>query len=86
MFLILLTNACSTQKKTATDDGSVKNWFNEKEYLNGLKIELHQSTDKATFAKQYNGNKDYWDKAFAYLKNTDLKALPKGRYVIVKTK
>jgi biofilm protein TabA len=34
------------------------------------------------FAKQYHLNQAAWDKAFDYLKKTDLKALTNGRHVI----
>jgi YhcH/YjgK/YiaL family protein len=42
----------------------------------------HSSIDKVQFAKQYHLNQAAWDKAFAYLKNTDLKTLNNGRHVI----
>jgi biofilm protein TabA len=59
-----------------------KKWFKKKEWLNGLSITPHSSIDEVQFAKQYHLNKASWDKAFAYLKNTDLKALASGRHVI----
>lgn len=59
-----------------------KKWFKKKEWLNGLSITPHSSIDKVQFAKQYHLNQVAWDKAFAYLKNTDLKALRTGRHVI----
>ena len=59
-----------------------KKWFKKKEWLNGLKITPHSSIDQAQFAKQYHLNQAAWDKAFAYLKNTDLKTLANGRHVI----
>ena len=59
-----------------------KKWFKKKEWLNGLAITPHSSIDKLQFAKQYQLNKAVWDKAFAYLKTTDLKTLANGRHVI----
>jgi biofilm protein TabA len=59
-----------------------KKWFKKKEWLNGLSVTPHSSIDKAQFAKQYHLNKAAWDKAFAYLRNTDLKTLTNGRHVI----
>ena len=59
-----------------------KKWFKTKEWLNGLSITPHSSIDKEQFAKQYHLNRAAWDKAFAYLKNTDLNALATGRHVI----
>src|SRR5690348_4835726 len=59
-----------------------KKWFKKKEWLHGLSVTPHSSIDKAEFAKQYYLNQAAWDKAFAYLKNTDLKTLANGRHVI----
>ncbi len=59
-----------------------KKWFKKKEWLGGLSISPHSSIDKVQFAKQYHLNQSAWDKAFAYLKNTDLKAFRNGRHVI----
>jgi YhcH/YjgK/YiaL family protein len=59
-----------------------KKWFKGKEWLNGLAANPHSSIDKLQFAKQYHLNEAAWDKAFAYLKNTDLKNLAVGRYAI----
>jgi len=59
-----------------------KKWFKKKEYLGGLAATPHSSINKAEFAKQYHLNQSAWDKAFAYLKNTDLKTLSNGRHVI----
>src|SRR3954470_16939039 len=59
-----------------------KKWFKKKEWLNSLSITPHASIDKVQFAKQYHFNQAAWDKAFAYLKNTDLKNLANGKHVI----
>ena len=59
-----------------------KKWFKKKEWLNDLSATPHSSIDKIQFAKQYHLNQAAWDKAFAYLKNTDLKTLSNGRHVI----
>ena len=86
--LTLLLLACSTTKNSGTD-AAIKNsdmWFKKKEYLNGLQLEPHQSVNKAEFERQYKSNKELWDKAFAYLKNTDLTTIKAGKYVIVPDK
>lgn len=59
-----------------------KKWLKKKEWLNGLAITPHSSIDKVHFATQYHLNQAAWDKAFAYLKNTDLNTLATGRHVI----
>ena len=59
-----------------------KKWFKKMEWLGGLELTPSKTINKKEFAKQYQANKVYWDKAFAYLKNTDLNPLPKGKYPI----
>ena len=59
-----------------------KKWFKKKEWLQGLPIKPHASIDKVQFARQYHSNQGQWDKAFAYLKTTDVKNLANGRHVI----
>lgn len=57
-------------------------WFQQKEWLHGLPLQPHESINKITFAQQYEIHKDYWDKAFLFLKEQDLKTLAVGRYAI----
>ncbi len=57
-------------------------WFESKQWLNGLPLNPHKTIDKEDFRKQYEANKQAWDKAFAYLKTTDFTTLKAGRYVI----
>lgn len=59
-----------------------KKWFKKKEYLNGLKASPHAAINKVEFAKQYHLNKVFWDKAFSYLRDTDLLTLKNGRHTI----
>jgi biofilm protein TabA len=86
--MLLLTVASCSHKTTggASATSNIDKWFKQKEYLNGLKAEPHESVDKVEFARQYNANKDLWDAAFAYLKNTNLQTLPVGKYTIVPDK
>lgn len=46
-------------------------------------LKAHSSIDVEEFAKQYHAHKMWWDKAFAYLKNTDLANLAVGDHPIV---
>lgn len=64
-----------TKKQTA-------HWYNNREWLNGLPLKPHPSTDQEEFARQYQANKSGWDKAFAYMKETNLNSLTPGKYQI----
>ena len=72
----------TAQGKDEWTKHKAKKWFNKKEWLGGLKLKPHKTVDVVEFAKQYHTNKVYWDKAFAFLKNSDLNNLKKGKYPI----
>ena len=78
--LFLLTAVA--QDTTGWTKKKAKKWFKKKEWLGGLELKPSETVDVLEFARQYNANKEYWDKAFAYLKNTDLNTLAKGKYPI----
>lgn len=60
----------------------VKKWYAQKHWLNGLERTPHHSVNKQEFATQYHANKEWWDMAFAYLRETDFAGLKPGRYAI----
>lgn len=76
VFLSVQAVAQTLSKKQA------KKWFAKKEWLGGAKLSPHTTINKQEFAQQYQLNKMYWDKAFAFLKDHNLDSLPKGKYVI----
>lgn len=81
--VLFTTNlTASAQAKTEVKDVKAEKWFTGHEYLGGLKLVPAPSTNAVEFARQYKLNKAVWDKAFAYLKNTDLDKLPVGKYPI----
>jgi YhcH/YjgK/YiaL family protein len=60
-------------------DEQLNKWFSDGSWLGGWQVKPHPSINKRSLAIQYFKNKDRWDKAFAFLKNTDLNSLPKGK-------
>lgn len=64
------------------ENASVAKWFEAKAWLNGLQLTPHKTIDQQEFKKQYEANQAMWDKAFRYLKETDLAALKPGKYPI----
>ncbi|MCO5950351.1 YhcH/YjgK/YiaL family protein [Mucilaginibacter flavidus] len=63
-------------KTTAAD------WVNKSEWKKGLKLSLDTSTNKKVFAEQYHRNQAAWDKAFSFLRDSDLTKLKPGKYTI----
>ncbi len=85
MILLLSFSSCRVAAQKSGNNQStqqVNQWFLQKEWLNGLSLQPHESINKATFARQYQLHKDYWDKAFAFLKNNNLQTMAPGRYAI----
>ncbi|MFC5411915.1 YhcH/YjgK/YiaL family protein [Larkinella bovis] len=66
----------------AQDNAQTNQWYAKKEWLNGLPAKPAEVVNKAEFARQYQRNKAAWDKAFAFLKNTDFTRLRPGKYPI----
>jgi biofilm protein TabA len=80
-FMISSINTVLAQQKEWTEK-SAKKWVKSKQWADGLTIKVHPSVDAVEFAKQYSANKVYWDKAFAFIRDKNLKELPAGKYPI----
>jgi biofilm protein TabA len=79
---ILLTISVFAQDTTRWTEKSAAKWIRSKEWRNGLKLKPHPSINKIEFAEQYHKNKATWDKAFAFLRDSDLLNMKPGKYVI----
>ena len=84
LFLTFLsfTGALLAQGTTAWTEKSATKWLRSNEWKNGLKLDVHPSVNKIVFAEQYHKNKAVWDKAFAFLRDSNLLTLKPGKYVI----
>ena len=85
IFTALVIQSCKT--KTPSDPAlwnneQIEKWFDNMEYLGGWNVIPDQSVNKREFAISYFKNKESWDKAFNYLKTTDLHSLEVGRHEI----
>jgi YhcH/YjgK/YiaL family protein len=83
LLLSLVAVSLSVYSQTSEwTERKAKKWFKKKEYLNGLKAVPHAAINKVEFARQYHLNKIFWDKAFAFLRDTNLVTLRSGRHTI----
>ncbi len=84
VLLLLLTSqvVLAQTEPMQHNNKATTHWFDQKEWLNGLRMEPHASVNKEAFAQQYAKHKDYWDKAFLFLKEHHLDSLPVGKYII----
>jgi len=79
--LFVIANSAFAQQQQWTS-ASAKKWVKSREWANGSKLKLSSSVNYLEFAKQYQANKAYWDKAFAFLNDPKLDTLRPGKYVI----
>lgn len=82
---VLFPKAVLAQNSTNISNWSkedTENWYNNKQWLDGLQANALQAIDKLEFSRQYHANKILWDKAFAFLKHNDLNAIVPGKYPI----
>jgi YhcH/YjgK/YiaL family protein len=77
-----LTGSTSSQDPSTWSKEEVDSWFSKKEWLNGWNVNPDLSINKRQFAISYYKNKKRWEKAFDFLKTTDLSKLEVRRYDI----
>ena len=78
---VMFAGSTFAQDTTWTEKSASK-WCRSKEWKNGLKLQPHSSVNKLVFAEQYHQNKPAWDKAFAFLRDSDLLNLKPGKHSI----
>jgi YhcH/YjgK/YiaL family protein len=61
---------------------NAEKWFKSRIWASGMKLNVSETVDKQEFARQYTANKAYWDKAFAYFRDTDLEKVAVGKHVL----
>jgi len=66
----------------AFTEQSADKWVKAGTWANGLTLKAHKSVNSIEFAKQYSMNKTTWDKAFDFMKSTDLDTLKPGKYIL----
>ena len=78
-FVATVNTSFAQQKWT---DVSAKKWAKKRQWAGESKLKLNSSTNYREFARQYEVNKQYWDKAFAFLNDPKLDTLKPGKYII----
>jgi YhcH/YjgK/YiaL family protein len=74
---------CKTSSDPATwSSKKIDQWFEKGDWLNGWRVIPDASINRKEFALSYYRNKERWDKAFTFLKTSDLTKLEIKRYDI----
>lgn len=81
ILMIMTTVSCNQLPSDPAkwNDEQLNKWFSDATWLGGWQVKPHPSVNKRSLAIQYFKNRERWDKAFAFLKNTDLNSLEKGK-------
>ena len=80
MMTMLMLTAMSM---TAQQQVNEKKWLKSGAWNEGFtKAKPHKTLDVKTFYEQYNKNKEQWQTLFRWLRDTDLKAIAKGKHPI----
>ena len=83
MVLIIFSSLAGCRNSadpTAWSDKQVNKWFEKGEWLGGWLAKPDASINRREFAVSYFKHKERWDKAFAFMKDNDLKKLELKRY------
>jgi len=77
-----LTGCADSTDPSVWSSKKIDQWFEKGDWLNGWQVKPDQSIDRKEFAVSYFKNRERWDKAFSFLKNSDLQGLELKRYDI----
>jgi len=74
---------CNNSSDPSTwSDKQIDKWFEKGEWLNGWTVKPDASINRKALAVSYFKNKERWDKAFTFLKESDLSKMELKRYDI----
>jgi len=83
LMLVLAGNLLFAQQQDSAATAKKANkWVRSRVWAKDLKLKLHKSVNSAEFKKQYESNKDLWDKVFQFLGDEKLYTLNPGKYPI----
>lgn len=81
--VLLFFAGCSGSNGPSTwDNSKLDAWFEKGEWMNGWNAAPDPSINRKTLAVSYFNQKERWDKAFEFLKTTNLEELAPGRHDI----
>lgn len=82
VFITAFSTSAQVNSSQTWTKANAEKWFKSRIWANGMKVNVSETVDKKEFARQYTANKAYWDKAFAYFRDTDLQNVPVGKMVL----
>jgi YhcH/YjgK/YiaL family protein len=80
LFVLVIAGKLAQAQKQ--DSIAANKWVKSKVWAKDLKIKADPSINATEFKRQYEGNKELWDKVFKFLGDPKLATLAPGKYVI----
>jgi YhcH/YjgK/YiaL family protein len=82
LFLFFAVITVHAQTDSAAKVKAANKWVKSREWAKSLKIKPDPSINRVEFMRQYESNKELWDKAFAFLSDSKLATMAPGKYPI----
>ena len=79
---LMMHETVNAQNDKSLTKKEASQWFNGKKWMNGLLLKPHSSIDKQELANEYHKHQEWWDKAFAFMKDASNGNLAPGTYPI----
>jgi len=73
---------CKNSDPSSWSNSKIDKWFEKGEWLNGWEVTPDASINRKELAISYFKYRERWDKAFTFLKNSDLSGMELKRYDI----
>ena len=85
IFILFFMSFCQniSKKSESANENIEKQWFENGNWRQGLTIIPANSINIYEFKKQYDLNKNLWERAFDFLKDSNLADLKPGKYELV---
>lgn len=82
ILMIAVSLLFARQPDSAATIKKAKKWVKSRVWAPDLKIKLDKSVNAVDFKRQYESNKEMWDKVFRFLGDGKLSTLAPGRYPV----
>jgi YhcH/YjgK/YiaL family protein len=79
---LLIAGSTYAQTDSAANVKKANKWIKSHVWAKDLKIKPDPSINSVEFERQYESNKELWDKAFTYLGDEKLNIIAPGKYLI----
>jgi YhcH/YjgK/YiaL family protein len=80
--LTFLAGCAGSNDPREWSPSKIDRWFEKGEWLNGWNAKPDSSIDRRLFAMSYFNNRDRWDRAFSFLRDSNLAVLELKRHEI----